>query len=422
MSLKLNIQRWLFSTNAKDIAILYFIFGLFSAMIGTGLSAIIRLELANTGSPFLNHNTQAFNVVITAHAILMIFFFVMPALVGGFGNKIKFKTVITEINTIKTEINNNNNDNLIFEFNNKNLGSYLAGLIEGDGNISVSQKELGKYKYNPSINIVFNKKDKPLCKYLINLTKCGDIKKEKGNHFIWQINKIKDIYIILNITNGYYRTPKFEAYLRAIEFNNDYYINNINHKHPNTINIINNIGIIKPLPLDNTDIQSNAWLAGFTDADGNFSLAIDSNRLRIKPAYRLEIRQHYNNYIDPKNIGLYPTNYFDIMSKIGAYLEVNLYTRTRKLKLDKEYKTYSSYIIMTNSIIKNTLVIEYFDKFPLLSSKFLDYTDWKYMDQYIKTNGQNKDTWELGLKIKKDYNSTRTTFTWKHLVNCYLEN
>jgi len=153
-------------------------------MIGTGLSAIIRLELANTGSPFLNHNTQAFNVVITAHAILMIFFFVMPALVGGFGNKIKFKTVITEINTIKTEINNNNNDNLIFEFNNKNLGSYLAGLIEGDGNISVSQKELGKYKYNPSINIVFNKKDKPLCKYLINLTKCGDIKKEKGNHFI----------------------------------------------------------------------------------------------------------------------------------------------------------------------------------------------------------------------------------------------
>lgn len=50
---------------------LYFIFALFSAMIGTGLSAIIRLELANTGSPFLNHNTQAFNVVITAHAILM---------------------------------------------------------------------------------------------------------------------------------------------------------------------------------------------------------------------------------------------------------------------------------------------------------------------------------------------------------------
>lgn len=86
MSLKLNIQRWLFSTNAKDIAILYFIFALFSAMIGTGLSAIIRLELANTGSPFLNGNTQAFNVVITAHAILMIFFFVMPALVGGFGN------------------------------------------------------------------------------------------------------------------------------------------------------------------------------------------------------------------------------------------------------------------------------------------------------------------------------------------------
>jgi hypothetical protein len=43
------------------------------------------------------------------------------------------------------------------------------------------------------------------------------------------------------------------------------------------------------------------------------------------------------------------------------------------------------------------------------------------MDQYIKINGQCKNTWDLGLKLKKDYNSTRTTFTWKHLVNSYLE-
>jgi hypothetical protein len=63
------------------------------------------------------------------------------------------------------------------------------------------------------------------------------------------------------------------------------------------------------------------------------------------------------------------------MSKIGAYLEVNLYTRSRNMNIDKEIKTYHSYIIMTNSIIKNTNVIKYFDKFPLLSSKFLDYSN-----------------------------------------------
>lgn len=343
----------------------------------------------------------------------------MPALVGGFG-KIRFKSVInlTEKNTIDSELNNKLNENQI---NYNNLGPYLTGLIEGNGTISVSKKELGKYKYKPSISIIFNKKDKPLCKYLINLTKCGIINKEKGNYFIWQINKLSEFYIILSLTNGYYRTPKYEGYLRAIEFNNDYINKNINHTHPNTINIINNIKIIKALPLDSSNIESNSWLAGFTDADGNFSLAIDSGRLRINPAYRLEIRQNYNNYVDTQNKGLYPRDYFEIMSKIGAYLEVNLYTRSRNMNIDKEIKTYHSYIIMTNSIIKNTNVIKYFDKFPLLSSKFLDYSNWKYMDQYIKINGQCKNTWDLGLKLKKDYNSTRTTFTWKHLVNSYLE-
>lgn len=344
----------------------------------------------------------------------------MPALVGGFG-KDKFNSVVilTETNTIDSNINNIIDSNKI---NYNNLGPYLTGLIEGDGTISVSKKELGEYKYNPSINVVFHKKDKPLCKYLINLTKCGKITKEKGNHFIWQINKLSEIYIILSLTNGYYRTPKYEAYLRAIEYNNDYYNKNINHTHPNTINIINNIDILKALPLDKSNIESNSWLAGFTDADGNFSLAIDSARSRIKPAYRLEIRQNYSNYVEPQNKELYDFNFFEVMSKIGAYLEVNLYTRSRNLNLGKEIKTYHTFIIMTNSIIKNTNVISYFDKFPLLSSKFLDYSDWKYMNQYIKTNGQGKYTWELGLKLKKDYNSTRTTFTWKHLVNSYLEN
>nr|AKL82701.1 cytochrome c oxidase subunit 1 [Saccharomyces paradoxus]AKL82744.1 cytochrome c oxidase subunit 1 [Saccharomyces paradoxus]AKL82821.1 cytochrome c oxidase subunit 1 [Saccharomyces paradoxus]AKL82836.1 cytochrome c oxidase subunit 1 [Saccharomyces paradoxus]AKL82851.1 cytochrome c oxidase subunit 1 [Saccharomyces paradoxus] len=80
------VQRWLYSTNAKDIAVLYFMLAIFSGMAGTAMSLIIRLELAAPGSQYLQGNAQLFNVLVVGHAVLMIFFLVMPALIGGFGN------------------------------------------------------------------------------------------------------------------------------------------------------------------------------------------------------------------------------------------------------------------------------------------------------------------------------------------------
>jgi len=97
-------QRWFMSTNHKDIGTLYLIFAIFAGVVGGAISGLMRVELREPGIQYLQvwanmqHSLlgvepatldQAYhlwNALITAHGLIMVFFMVMPAIIGGFGN------------------------------------------------------------------------------------------------------------------------------------------------------------------------------------------------------------------------------------------------------------------------------------------------------------------------------------------------
>ena len=79
------VARWLFSTNHKDIGTLYILFATTAALAGVGLSVLMRMELQQPGMQIFADG-QMWNVVVSAHGLIMVFFVIMPALIGGFGN------------------------------------------------------------------------------------------------------------------------------------------------------------------------------------------------------------------------------------------------------------------------------------------------------------------------------------------------
>lgn len=78
-------RRWVYSTNHKDIGTMYLIFAIIGGVVGGALSVGMRIELQQPGMQIFG-DASLFNAFTTAHGLIMVFFMVMPALIGGFGN------------------------------------------------------------------------------------------------------------------------------------------------------------------------------------------------------------------------------------------------------------------------------------------------------------------------------------------------
>jgi cytochrome c oxidase subunit 1 len=83
--------RWFCSTNHKDIGVLYIVTSFLVGCLSIGFTMYMRLELMEPGVQYMTMadgtpNGHMWNVLVTGHGITMMFFVVIPAMFGGFGN------------------------------------------------------------------------------------------------------------------------------------------------------------------------------------------------------------------------------------------------------------------------------------------------------------------------------------------------
>lgn len=254
----------------------------------------------------------------------------------------------------------------------------------------------------------------PLAEKLNLLLKYGKIYKEKGNYINLVFYKLDIIFLIVHLINGKMRTPKIEALYRLINWFNMKFDTNI-----------------KKLGLCSIDISRNAWFSGFLDCDGSFYSHFNLNKkniaINVACYMSLSQRQNYPNICSKlKNNSLnFRTenkgnsdyySYLNVMEEIRLFLNVkNIRIINRKKKNQFNELGYG---IRTSKKESNCILINYLSKYPLFSSKYLDFQDWKkiYDLKITKDYKLKKGTNSLKF-LKSSMNKGRTVFDWSHLNN-----
>uniref|UniRef100_UPI0022388A98 hypothetical protein n=1 Tax=Cordyceps farinosa TaxID=89141 RepID=UPI0022388A98 len=272
--------------------------------------------------------------------------------------------------------------------------SYLAGLFEGDGHIWI-QNPNNKKKQNPRFCITFSMKNEPLAKKLLELIGSGFIRyKLQDNACVLVISPVVGLKKIVNLINGELRTPKIHQFHNLIDW--------LNQNHSTNL---------FKLPLKRGNLSEDRWLSGFIDSDGSFSVQytkLENGAKKRKISCRLRIEQRM---FDP----ITGNSYYSVLIDISNFLNCNLLTRIQK-STNNEY-----YTLTASSKISLNIILKYLNKYPLYSSKYLDYKDWEKVTLFIL---EDKHYTEEGLaltdSVRNNMNRQRTYFNWNHLNNLII--
>lgn len=276
------------------------------------------------------------------------------------------------------------------------FNAWLAGLIEGDGCIVVPERRKTGERINyPHIQIAFHKKDKELAKKIIAIIGSGSCDIYNNTvRLTWR--KKADLLNVIDRINGNLRTPKILRLHALIDW--------FNEEEPQKR---------MKKEVDLSPVGENSWLSGMSDADSNFNIILTgagSGSFRVQRQWRLEISQKTHHGAEQVGWAM----------QVSAYIESNLLSRHRYANLTRDKGApearpsalYSSWIIVAHSPHSIGKIEEYLERFPLYSSKYLDYKDWKSCG-LIKD--KNKESYEKVMHIKSGMNSRRTHFNWGHL-------
>jgi len=275
---------------------------------------------------------------------------------------------------------------------NLQFSSYLAGLIDGEGTIIVPQTERsikGKINY-PLVQIIFHLKDLPLALIIQKELKNGSITRKKGvKAYILSINSLEGLLLITSIINGNMRTPKIYALNNLIDW--------LNIK-------FEGINIPKK-PLNNNPLDSNAWLSGFIEADGHFSIRTTTTSKYPRVECKFELSQSQMDHRGNNNL--------DLLEIIASFL----LSSVKAIRVDKPKPEYR---VRTTSLNGNLVLENYLNLFPLFGSKYLDYKDWLKVLEYFKSKTfKHKNNIQDIISIKSCMNNSRSVFTWDHLNKFY---
>jgi hypothetical protein len=115
--------------------------------------------------------------------------------------------------------------------------------------------------------------------------------------------------------------------------------------------------------------------------------------------------------LDPKT----QASYFDVLTEIAKFLHCNLLTR-------KQLSTGNQYYTLAATSRKSILVIiNYFKLFPLFSSKYLDWVDWKKAAELVLANQHYTEPGIIEIdNLKSKMNNQRIKFDWNHLTKLHL--